>query len=120
MHAMELSRNSEQQLDRRHDASAVLGARLTFFGAAVRRAPDGAYKVGIAIIVGWTALLWIAISFVRGQFHYIVLMWVAVYPYCYYFFSYPAERSIFTVDRAFIVLLVIEMLSFRGRPSRRR
>ena len=26
---------------------------------------------------------------------------MAVYPYCYYFFSFPAERSIFTIDRAF-------------------
>jgi O-Antigen ligase len=66
-------------------------------------------RVGIAIILGWSALLWIAISFARGQFHYFVLAWVAVYPYCYYFFSYPAERSIFTLDRAFIVMLVIQM-----------
>jgi hypothetical protein len=49
------------------------------------------------------------ICFVRGQFHYVALMWVAVYPYCYYFFSYPRERSIFTIDRAFIILLIIEM-----------
>ena len=49
------------------------------------------------------------ISFVRGQFHYVIPLWVAVYPYCYYFFSFPRERSIFTVDRAFIVLLAIEM-----------
>ena len=71
--------------------------------------PMAPTRVGIAIIAGWIALLWIAIGFARGQFHYFVLVWVAVYPYCYYFFSYPAERSIFTVDRAFIVLLVIEM-----------
>jgi hypothetical protein len=67
-------------------------------------------RVGIAIILGWSALLWITISFARGQFHYFVLGWVAVYPYCYYFLSYPAERSIFTLDRAFIVLLVIQMI----------
>jgi hypothetical protein len=66
-------------------------------------------RVGIAIVLGWAALLWIAISFARGQFHYFVLAWVAVYPYCYYFLSYPTERSIFTLDRAFIVLLVIQM-----------
>jgi hypothetical protein len=66
-------------------------------------------KVAIAVILGWTALIWIAICFVRGQFHYLVLMWVALYPYCYYFFSYPPERSIFTIDRAFIVTLLIEM-----------
>jgi O-Antigen ligase len=74
--------------------------------------PMAPTKVGIAIIAGWTALIWIAVIFVRGQFHYVVLMWVAVYPYCYYLLSYPAERSIFTVDRALIILSVIEMLVF--------
>ena len=72
--------------------------------------PLAPIKVGIAAILGWTALLWVAISFARNQFHYFVVLWVAVYPYCYYLFSYPAERSIFTIDRAFIILLCIEML----------
>ncbi len=72
--------------------------------------PMASTKVAIATILAWTALIWIAISFARGQFHYIVLTWLAVYPYCYYFFSYPVERSIFTIDRAFIILLVIELL----------
>jgi hypothetical protein len=72
--------------------------------------PMAPTKIGIAILAGWIVLIWIAISFARGQFHYVVPLWVAVYPYCYYFFTFPKERSIFTVDRAFIVLLVIEML----------
>ena len=68
-------------------------------------------RVGIAIIVGWIAAdSGSRSAIVRGQFHYVIPLWVAVYPYCYYFFSFPAERSIFTVDRALIVLLVIEML----------
>jgi hypothetical protein len=68
-------------------------------------------KVGAAVIVGWIALIWIAISMVRGKFHYVIPLWVAVYPYCYYFFSFPAERSIFTVDRALLVLLVIDIVA---------
>ena len=79
--------------------------------------PTEPVEVGVAIITGWIALIWIAISFVRGQFHYVALVWVAVYPYCYYFFSYPRERSIFTVDRAFIVLLVIEMFIVSRQAS---
>jgi O-Antigen ligase len=71
--------------------------------------PLAPIKVGVAIILGWTALLWVAIGFARDQFHWFALTWVAIYPYCYYFLSYPAERSIFTVDRAFIVLLLIQM-----------
>ena len=68
--------------------------------------PMAPTKVGIAVIAGWIALIWVVISFVRGRFHYVTLIWVAIYPYCYYFFSFPRERSIFTVDRAFIILLV--------------
>ena len=72
--------------------------------------PMAPVKVGIAVIAGWIALIWVAISILRGHFHYAVPIWVAIYPYCYYLLSFPAERSIFTVDRAFIALLVIEML----------
>src|ERR1700677_3039956 len=72
--------------------------------------PMAPTRIGIAILAGWIVLIWIAITFARGQFHYVAPMWVAVYPYCYYFFTFPKERSIFTVDRAFVVLLVIEML----------
>ena len=74
-------------------------------------------KVGAAILVAWAALIWVAISFVRNQFHHTVPIWVAVYPYCYYLLSYPAEKSIFTVDRAFILLLVIEIFIASRRPS---
>jgi O-Antigen ligase len=72
--------------------------------------------VGVAAIIGWIALLWIAISMVRGNFHQVIPVWVAVYPYCYYFFSFPAERSIFTVDRALIILLIIDMLAVSRQP----
>ena len=79
--------------------------------------PMAPLKIGIAVIIGWIALLWIAISIARGRFHYVLPLWVAVYPYCYYLFSFPAERSIFTVDRALIVLLIIEMLVVSRRSA---
>jgi hypothetical protein len=79
--------------------------------------PMSPTPVGIAILVGWILLIWVAISFVRGRFDYVVLVWVAVFPYCYYFFSYPAERAIFTIDRAFIVLLAINLLFVSRRTS---
>jgi hypothetical protein len=72
--------------------------------------PMAPLKVGIGAIAGWILMLWVAIAFVRGQFHYVVPLWVAFYPYCYYFFTFPKERSVFTVDRAFVLLLIIEML----------
>ncbi len=74
--------------------------------------PMAPVKVGIAAIAGWILLVWVAIAFARGLLHYAVLLWVAVYPYCYYLLSFPAERPIFTVDRAFILLLTVEMLIF--------
>jgi O-Antigen ligase len=72
--------------------------------------PMSPLEIGIGAIAGWVLLLWVAIGFVRGQFHYVVPLWVAVYPYCYYFLTFPRERSIFTVDRALILLLIVEML----------
>jgi hypothetical protein len=63
----------------------VLGLlSLIQFGIVLPMAPT---KVGVAIMAAWIALIWVVISFARGQFHYVVLMWVAIYPYCYYLFS---------------------------------
>ena len=86
--------------------------------------PLAPIKVGIAVLAGWILLIWIAISFARGLFHYAVLLWVAVYPYCYYLLSFPAERSIFTFDRLFILLLTFEIFlasrrAFAGTPLTR-
>jgi O-Antigen ligase len=72
--------------------------------------PLSSTKTSVGIIAGWTVMIWVAISFARGQFHYITPIWVACFPYCYYFASFPRSRPIFTVDRAFILLLVIDML----------
>jgi O-Antigen ligase len=78
--------------------------------------PRTSTATGIAILAGWIALLWISISFVRGQFYYIPLMWVAVYPYCYYYVSFYVKRPILTVDRAFILLLILEMFVVSRHP----
>jgi O-Antigen ligase len=79
--------------------------------------PLGSTTMGLVAIAGWTTLMWVAIAFVRRTFHYAVLIWLSVYPFCYYFFSYPAERSIFTIDRAFIALLVIEIFVLSPKSS---
>jgi hypothetical protein len=72
--------------------------------------PLASTKVGVGAIVVWTIVIWIAISIVRGQFHYVVPLWVAFYPYCYSLCSFPQEQPIFTVDRGLILMLVFEML----------
>jgi hypothetical protein len=73
--------------------------------------------MGIAMLAGWIGLIWVAIIFVRGQFHYIAILWVAIYPYCYYFFSFYVKRSIFTFDRALIALLIIEIFIVSRRVA---
>jgi hypothetical protein len=72
--------------------------------------PTVSMGLGVAFLAAWIGIIWVSILFVRGEFHNVAIAWVAVYPYCYYFFSFYVKRSIFTVDRAFILLLVIEML----------
>jgi hypothetical protein len=79
--------------------------------------PMSSTAVGVAILGGWIMLIWVAISFIRRQFDYVVLVWVAVFPYCYNIFSYPAERAIFTIDRALIVLLAIELFLLSTRTG---
>jgi hypothetical protein len=78
-------------------------------------------QTGVSVIAGWTILIWVATAFIRGQFHWIVPIWVACFPYCYYFASFPRGRPIFTVDRAFIFLLCVDMFlvsrrSLAGAP----
>src|ERR1700760_2115815 len=65
--------------------------------------PTVTTNTGVSLLTAWIGLLWISVIFIRGQFHNLAIIWVAVYPYCYYFFSFYVKRSIFTVDRAFIV-----------------
>jgi O-Antigen ligase len=66
-------------------------------------------KFALLLVVAWVALMWVAISFIRSHFDYIVLAWLIVYPYCYYFFSFPRERSVFTLDRALFILILLEI-----------
>ena len=105
-----LSRADELHIGKRGALHLVYWALGLLSVAALSTVvPSVSTKVGIAILVGWISLIWVAIIFTRDRFHYVALLWVAFYPYCYYFFSYPAERAIFTIDRAFIVLLTVEL-----------
>jgi hypothetical protein len=73
-------------------------------------------RLGVAALAIWIAVIWAVISLARNQFHYLVPIWVAIYPYCYYLLSYPTERSIFTIDRAFIILMVVAIFVAVRRP----
>jgi hypothetical protein len=110
--SMELSRNysAGPSITMRPLYWVLVLLSLVPLGIVLPLAPT---RIGIAILVGWIALIWVAISIVCDKFHYVIPIWVALYPYCYYFLSFPAERSIFTVDRAFVLLLLIEMFVAR-------
>jgi hypothetical protein len=117
---MELFRNQSWAADlgsarAMHPLSWLL-ALLSLLALAILL-PMSSPSAGVAILGAWTLLIWVAISFTYGKFDYVALTWVTIFPYCYYYFSYPAERAIFTVDRAFIVLLAIELVVMARRPG---
>ena len=72
--------------------------------------PMAPLKVGVGVIAGWILLIWVAIAFVRGQFHYVRPVLGRFLPLLLLLLPFPKERSVFTVDRAFVLLLIIEML----------
>jgi hypothetical protein len=80
-------------------------------------APTISTRAAATLFGGSVVLIWVAISFLRAKFHFVVLTWLTVFPFCYYFLSYPRERSVFTVDRAFIILVVIEVLILSHRNT---
>jgi hypothetical protein len=80
--------------------------------------PNSSPQFSLAVIAGWAVTLCLCVSLARGYFHYFVLGWLAFYPYCYSLLSYPAKRPIFTVDRAFVAALLVDM-ALRHRKSTR-
>ncbi len=69
--------------------------------------------IGVPIVAGWIALLWVVITFARNKVENIALFWLACYPLCYYFLSFPHNQTLFTVDRAVVGLLTLYMLLAR-------
>ena len=68
-------------------------------------------KVALLVVVALTASIWICIQCVRGRFDRVVLTWLTAFPFCYYLFSIPRDRAIFTVDRAFFFLVLLMIIS---------
>jgi len=68
-------------------------------------------KVAVLVMVALTALIWICIQCIRGRFDRVVLTWLIAFPFCYYLFSIPRDRAIFTVDRAFLFLVLLTIVS---------
>ena len=67
----------------------------------------GTSKAALITIGVWTVSIWICILIIRRRFDRVVLAWLVIFPFCYYFFSFPREQAIFTVDRAFLLLILL-------------
>src|SRR6266536_3368101 len=64
---------------------------------------------GYAVLFVGTSVILLAtlLAVLQGHGDGIVTGWLLVYPLGYYFLSYPREKSIFTLDRAFIAILLV-------------
>jgi len=64
-----------------------------------------------AVVAGAIVLFTVAEA-IRGRGDWLVLIWVLIFPLGYYYLTFPSERSIFTLDRAVIGVLIVA-LAFR-------
>jgi hypothetical protein len=67
-------------------------------------------KVAAVAVIAWTVLIWIFIAFISRRFDRIVMTWLVAFPFCYYLLAFPRERPIFTVDRAFLLLIFVALI----------
>src|ERR1700677_579442 len=73
-------------------------------------------KLAVGFVTAWTVLIWIFIACIKRSFDRVVMAWLIAFPFCYYLFSFPRERPIFTVDRALLLLVFVALVSsFRHR-----
>ncbi len=94
------------QLQFTHKMSYWALVLLSFFVIGIAL-PVLSPPIGIASVAILAAMLWVAISFINDRVDVIALLWVAIFPYCYYFLSFPREHAIFTLDRAFLGTIII-------------
>jgi O-antigen ligase len=69
-------------------------------------------NLALAAMAGWVAAIWVLIFCVWGRFEHVVMAWLFLFPY-YYFFSFPRDHPLFTVDRAFLLLVVLFLINGR-------
>ncbi len=78
------------------------------------------YVLGMfGAVIAWAVIVVTLGSVAYGKLDWLVLCWVVFFPLGYYFLSLPEEKPIFTLDRAFVALLVLGLVSIgrsRGFP----
>lgn len=79
--------------------------------------PTLSVRIGIGVLLAILGLVWLIIAFSRRRVDLVVVSWVAFYPYCYNLFSFPSKQAVFTVDRALILILVVQMMVSRRNAA---
>lgn len=64
----------------------------------------------LGAFAAWVTAVLVLGSVTNGRFDWIVLAWIALFPFGYYFLSFPADKPIFTLDRAAIGLCILGAL----------
>src|SRR5580698_213799 len=95
----------------RNGALLLLTAGLLSMTAIVAPLSLFSTKLALGSLAAWTFLIWICVCFAKRHFDWIVMAWLTVFPFCYYLFSFPRERPLFTVDRAFVLLVLLVLIT---------
>src|SRR6476660_3048557 len=69
------------------------------------------------LIAGALVLAYLLVSTLDGSVEPTLLTWVFAFPLGYYFFSFPREKSIITLDRAVMAVLVLAMARAASQNS---
>ncbi len=74
-------------------------------------------EVGLSV-VAFVVLFGVLFEVLRGRGDFVIMGWVLIFPLGYYFFSFPREHSIVTLDRALLgVLLVTSCFAYYRDPA---
>ena len=106
-------------VDIRHPAMPLFIAALATFSliALVFSSTQLSAHAAAAVMSAWAGLIWVSVLCARGRFESVVMAWLVLFPYCYYFFSFPKDHPLFTVDRALLVSVVLVLINNQREPG---
>jgi hypothetical protein len=96
----------------------LLEAALIVLGGMVVAAFILVPLSGLLVLVACLVLCFVglACNAFRGKMDGILIIWAAVFPLGYYFASFPREQSIFTLDRAVVLVAFLGLFFAKRGP----
>lgn len=70
----------------------------------------------LACLAGVGIICYLIVAAIKGQAQWLLMLWVLLFPLSAYFLSFPREKSIITLDR-FAVGLILVAAAFRARRT---